>query len=370
MPELPIVAGSGAGLDLAAMERYTLGHMMGSHPLRTHANAARRIGALGLIAADDELETERRVTVAALPVKVFERRTKAGEWMAVICAEDAEARREIVCFPRVWDQVADLTEDALRRLDPLILEVSGGRGRLVAETARPLLERQALPPGSPLGDFVVLDLETTDGPEPPPEDPIWQIIGARRKKGGYDARSAWLASHRIVEVGLAVVRKQPGGGWHVAQKLARLVNPGCPIGEVTRAIHGISDDHVVNQPRFAERALKLAEALRGKQLVTYNGRGFDLPILVGELARAGIDLSIDPMRTVDVYDLVRTRYRGRRDRPDSKKLSDQCKFHGIPTGRSHSAGDDAAATGLLLARLVSSGWAPLGLDALCRGDRL
>lgn len=382
-PLAPGVVPGGA----AARERAVLGHWMGAHPCRAAREQARAAGLLGLAAAVADLELGERVPACAVPVKVWERRTRAGDWMAQVVLEDSERRAEAVCFPRAWDACADEVEEALRRGDPLAVSLSGAADRVVLESARPLLVRRPLPSGPPLGAFAVLDLETSQGAEPPAGDPAWAILGGRRR-GKAGERAAWLASQQVVEVGVALFEPVGGGaprargegggfGWRLAQKLSRLVRPRDPISEGSRAVHGISDADVAGEPPFAERAARLAAALRGRVLVTYNGRGFDLPVLGAEFARAEVALglargslwSTDPAETVDAYDLVRTRYRGRRDRPQSKQLAHQCAFHGVPTGQSHRAGDDAAATGELLVRMIEGGWAPLGLDDLRRGAR-
>ena len=119
----------------------------------------------------------------------------------------------------------------------------------------------------------------------------------------------------------------------------------------------------------AEKAMEAAMTAEARryEVVTYNGRRFDLPVLEHEFARAGMPLGLDPARTVDVADLTRRRYRGERERPLSRKLGDQCAFFRVPLSKAHRAADDAAATGLLLLELVRRGHASDRLSALRAG---
>ena len=372
MTDFPaIVAGCGAWVDLAQAERRALGHMLGHHPLRQHAATARAVGAVGLAAVDDLLAGgAHRVRCAALPIKVYERRTKAGEWMAILYLEDVESRREAVCFPRTWAKVADEVEDCAKLARPMRLELSGGAGKLVVDAAGPLLAWPELPSGPPLRSFAAVDIETTEGPTPGPDDPrLAHFLHGKKRSKKVDERLLWLASQRVVEVGVALFEAPPGGGVRCSQKLSRLVDPLCPMSEGSRAVHGLTDEDVRGQPTFADRAPRLASALAGREIVTYNGRGFDLLVLAAEFAAAGVAWKVDPSDTVDVYELVRTRYAGRADRPISRKLADQCDFHGVQRGQSHRAGDDAQATGELLCKLVRGGWASPGVLALRRGLR-
>lgn len=364
---LPIVVGSGAGVDLGAAERWAMGHAMGAHPCAAGRAEARRAGAVGLAAAEAALRHDRRALACAVVARCWERRTKAGDWMAILTLEDEVARREAVCFARVWDKVADDAEALAASGEAGLLSVGWSGDKLVVEGARPLRVRPLRAPGPPLCDFTVLDLETTTGPEPPPEDPVWAIVGATVGRRGVraDDRQRFLARQRVVEVGLASFRRVGDGRWACAQRVGRLCDPGTPISEGAAAVHGIRDADVAGQPSFADRAARLATVLAGRVLVTYNGRGFDLPVLRAEMSRAGVEWA--PGRSVDAFDWARSRYRGRRDRPQSRQLADQCAYHGVRLEGAHRAPEDAAATGSLLARILAGGWAPDDLDALEAG---
>ncbi len=68
-----------------------------------------------------------------------------------------------------------------------------------------------------------------------------------------------------------------------------LINPTIPIPEKATKIHGISDEMVKNAPTFKEIAPKLLKIFEGCDLAGFNSNKFDIPILVEEFLRAGIE---------------------------------------------------------------------------------
>lgn len=129
--------------------------------------------------------------------------------------------------------------------------------------------------------FVALDLETT----------------------GVDPRK-----DRIVEIHMREVT------WpllHTYHATSIIVNPGVPIPPEATAVHGFSDDDVVDQPFFSDIAEDVQGYVDDSALIAYNGRRFDVPLLHHELVRAGCagiplnTLVIDPYE-IFVRDVPRT----------------------------------------------------------------
>ena len=316
-------------------ERSALGYYLGSHPLRVERETLREEGIARL---NLRLWQGERAEVACVVTRVMERKTKRGTYMGIVWAEDERSRRELVCFPRTWDMCGHDIERAERTGDVIVCEVSGGNDRLVLEAVR-LLH----PPddtGPPIGDFLAVDLETTDD-------------------GTGDGVAVDVARQRIVEVGVALF-----SGGRCVSRNSRLINPGCNISDSSHAIHGITQAMVEREEPLGSRAPKLRELLKRYPIVTYNGRRFDLPVLRNELARVGFPMDGATMVDVDVFDHVRRHYAGQRGRPKSRKLADQLDFFKIAKGRSHRAADDAEATGKLLLRLIAEGYAPRSLELL------
>jgi DNA polymerase-3 subunit epsilon len=100
---------------------------------------------------------------------------------------------------------------------------------------------------------------------------------------------------RIVE--LALLRVAPDG--EVIERVRRF-NPGVPIPAEASAVHGITDADVQDEPPFAARAKSLLELLEPSDLAGFNVRRFDLPMLLTELRRAGLDLDIKGRRIIDI----------------------------------------------------------------------
>ena len=143
---------------------------------------------------------------------------------------------------------------------------------------------------------------------------------------------------RVVEVGIAIMRtgEVTLHNW--------LIHPGCPIPEEARAVHGIGDDDVKDQPRFGGIAAEVASALEGVVPAAYNAP-FDRAFLQNEFARAGHRPEPAPpflRRDVEWLDpLVWAREIQREEK--SKALGEVAARLGIALENAHRASDDAKA---------------------------
>jgi DNA polymerase-3 subunit epsilon len=104
-----------------------------------------------------------------------------------------------------------------------------------------------------------------------------------------------LATDRIVEI--AVVKLMPDYSRTVKHKL---INPEMPIPRQASDIHGISDEKVKDAPTFRQVANELKQFLENSDLAGYNSNRFDIPLLVEEFLRTGIDFDIRGKKLVDV----------------------------------------------------------------------
>lgn len=75
------------------------------------------------------------------------------------------------------------------------------------------------------------------------------------------------------------------------------------IPEATTAVHGITDEDVKDKPSFPELAPSLLEYIGDSDLAGYNSNKFDVPLLVEEFLRAGIDFDLSCRRLVDVQNI-------------------------------------------------------------------
>ena len=111
---------------------------------------------------------------------------------------------------------------------------------------------------------------------------------------------------RIIEI--AVVKLNLGGEKEV---ISTKINPEIAIPEEVTGIHGITDDDVKDSPPFREVSKKLYESMDGCDLMGYNLASFDIPVLMAEFARCGInDFPKEDIRIIDplkIYNLKEPR---------------------------------------------------------------
>ena len=110
-----------------------------------------------------------------------------------------------------------------------------------------------------------------------------------------------LSTDRIVEI--AVIKLLPDGSRQVKRKL---LNPQMPIPKVTSDIHGITDEMVKDAPTFKQVANEIKVFIEGCDLGGYNSNRFDIPILMEEFLRVGIDVDLSKRKMVDVQHIFYT----------------------------------------------------------------
>ena len=115
------------------------------------------------------------------------------------------------------------------------------------------------------------------------------------------------------------------------------INPQMHIPEVVSELHGIYDKDVANKPTFKELAESIRDFIKGCDLAGYNLIKFDLPLLVEEFLRIGMDLDLRGVRVVDVQNIFH--------RMEPRNLRAAYKFYcGEELVNAHSAEADTVAT--------------------------
>ena len=116
------------------------------------------------------------------------------------------------------------------------------------------------------------------------------------------------------------------------------VNPECPIPDEASLVHGITDELVKDQPIFKQISKEIYNFIEGCDLGGYNIDKFDLPLLVEEFIRSGIDVSsFVKVKTVDVQTIF--------FKKEPRDLSSALKFYcNKDHGNAHTALDDTIAT--------------------------
>jgi DNA polymerase III subunit epsilon len=110
-----------------------------------------------------------------------------------------------------------------------------------------------------------------------------------------------LSTDRIVEI--AIIKLLPDGSRQVKRKL---INPQMPIPKVTTDIHGITDDMVKDAPTFKQAANEIKVFIDGCDMAGYNSNRFDIPILMEEFLRVGLDVDLSKRKMVDVQHIFYT----------------------------------------------------------------
>ncbi len=141
-----------------------------------------------------------------------------------------------------------------------------------------------------------------------------------------------ITNDRIIEI--AIVKILADGSRLVKRKL---INPGMPIPAGSTAVHGITDEMVKDAPNFKQVANECKQFMDHCDIGGYNSNRFDIPMLIEEFLRAGIEFSIEGRKFVDVQKIFH--------KMEERTLSAAYKFYcqKILEG-AHSAEADAQAT--------------------------
>lgn len=107
-----------------------------------------------------------------------------------------------------------------------------------------------------------------------------------------------VGSDRIVEI--AMLKVFPDGKEEFRR---HLINPTIPMPEVVVAIHGITDEMVKNEPTFKDLAGNLNSFIGNSDLSGYNSIKYDIPLLVEEFLRAGIEFDLKNRKIIDVQNI-------------------------------------------------------------------
>lgn len=113
-----------------------------------------------------------------------------------------------------------------------------------------------------------------------------------------EATGVNVAKDRIVEI--SILKAMPDGETKLYTKR---INPTIPIPAEASAIHGIYDEDIKDVPTFEQIGHEIAQFLKDADLAGYNCRNFDVPMLMEEFLRVGIDFEMKGRRIVDVQNI-------------------------------------------------------------------
>ena len=137
---------------------------------------------------------------------------------------------------------------------------------------------------------------------------------------------------RIVEI--SVVKVTPDGEREV--KTSR-INPEMHIPEESTAIHHITDEMVAQAPTFRQISKSLNQFFDDCDIAGFNSNKFDVPLLVEEFARAGINFDVNGRKFIDVQNIFH--------KMEQRTLVAAYRFYcGKELNGAHSANADTMAT--------------------------
>lgn len=104
-----------------------------------------------------------------------------------------------------------------------------------------------------------------------------------------------IGTDKIVEI--AIVKISQDGSKLIKRKI---INPQIPIPSGATEIHGITDEMVKDAPTFKQVGNEIKQFLENCDIGGYNSNRFDIPMLIEEFLRAGMEFSTDDRKMVDV----------------------------------------------------------------------
>lgn len=141
-----------------------------------------------------------------------------------------------------------------------------------------------------------------------------------------------VTQDRIVEI--SYIKILPDG---TEEKKSRRLNPEMHIPEASTAVHHITDEDVKDEPTFRQIAKSLLAIFEGCDIAGYNSNKFDIPVLMEEFGRCGINFDVAGRRLIDVQNIFH--------KMEQRTLVAAYKFYcGANLEDAHSAMADTQAT--------------------------
>jgi len=104
-----------------------------------------------------------------------------------------------------------------------------------------------------------------------------------------------ISYDRIVEISILKVSLD---GSKISKTI--LINPEIPIPPSASKVHNIFDKDVQNAPKFVDVASEIKHLFQDSDVAGYNSNRFDVPLLMQEFERVGLEFDVTNRKFVDV----------------------------------------------------------------------
>ncbi|HLF45855.1 MAG TPA: exonuclease domain-containing protein, partial [Chitinophagaceae bacterium] len=156
-----------------------------------------------------------------------------------------------------------------------------------------------------------------------------------------ETTGSYAAANGITEVAIHVF-----DGEKVVEKFETLINPLQPVPRYIQSFTGITDEMLVDAPRFSEVAQTIYRILEKNIFIAHNVH-FDFSFLKSHLLRAGYDLTSKKLCTVRLSRKIFPGF-------PSYSLGNLCHSLKIKINHRHRAGGDAEATVEVFKKLLKN----------------
>lgn len=141
-----------------------------------------------------------------------------------------------------------------------------------------------------------------------------------------------VTQDRMVEI--SIIKVQPNG---MEETKTWRMNPGIPIPANITQIIGIADKDVEDKPPFKQVAHEINNFIGSADIGGFNPFKLDIPLLMEELGRCGIDFDVSKRKIIDVQRIFHMM--------EQRNLAAAYQFYcGKNLDNHHSAEDDTRAT--------------------------
>lgn len=145
-----------------------------------------------------------------------------------------------------------------------------------------------------------------------------------------------------------------------------LINPEMDIPKEASDIHGITNEMVADAPTFKQISKSLFSYFENCDIAGFNSDYYDVPLLMKEFSRCGIEFPTWELNLIDVLKFERML--------NSNKLSEvYLRYTGKELEGAHDAMNDIKATfEILMCQLEKHGkndLTPQEIDLMCQGER-